>query len=231
MNIHNMMEETVLATVNELFDDEAEQGRRGFCTCHQCRLDVACYVLNRSAPRYIVSGRGLAHLEINYQEKLQREADLVSLIHRGIDQVSSRRRPHFRHDSQKKLRLPKGFLFNFPQIVGRMFNSMNFEPISDARVSLFSGDEVMDMVNPNWPNPYLIPQKAPGFYSFWPYPKPAPAAGERKRFALEIAVNDPDYEPLRHYFDLTLVSGSGFRGHVELSSKVTIGDLYLIPAD
>ena len=62
MIIHNVMEDIVSDEVNKLFD-EAEQKKEDWvtCTCIQCRHDVMCYVLNRIKPRYIKSGRGLAH--------------------------------------------------------------------------------------------------------------------------------------------------------------------------
>ncbi|MCG8483767.1 MAG: late competence development ComFB family protein [Clostridia bacterium] len=36
----------------------------------QCKLDVACYVLNNTKPRYSVSSRGIVHHEMDYINKL-----------------------------------------------------------------------------------------------------------------------------------------------------------------
>ncbi|HRZ64078.1 MAG TPA: late competence development ComFB family protein, partial [Spirochaetia bacterium] len=63
MEIRNLMEDAVKAVVDELFELEAKDQRLGYCLCDQCRLDVACYVLNRIKPEYIVSSRGLAYSE------------------------------------------------------------------------------------------------------------------------------------------------------------------------
>ena len=62
MIIHNVMEDLVYDEVNKLFD-EAEEKKESWltCSCMQCRVDTMCYVLNRLKPRYIKSGRGLAH--------------------------------------------------------------------------------------------------------------------------------------------------------------------------
>ena len=98
MKIHNLMEDIVLDKLHEIFDEEElTTFNNGFCTCYQCRLDVACYVLNRIQNKYVTSSRGLAHLRTEYQTNLQKSADLVSMIHDGIKQVSSTRRPHSNH--------------------------------------------------------------------------------------------------------------------------------------
>lgn len=231
MRIHNLMEERVLDTANEMFDDEEARIRRTFCTCSQCRLDVACFVLNRIRPSYVVSGRGLAHMDMDYQEKLQREADVVSLVHQGVQQVSKYRRPDFRHQDERDDTVPTGFHYNFPQIVGRVFTSVKFERVSGVGVSLFLGSELKSMVNENWPNPYIIAEKTPGFYSFWPHPMQAEVEGDSKDFELEVSIDDPRYEPLRHYFHLALESVDGFRSHVQMNTTTTIEDLYLVPAE
>jgi len=83
MNIHNIMESIVLDTVNEIFEDKRKEGFE-MADCLQCRLDVACYVLNRIKPEYIISGRGLLHFEENYHELIQTKVDMVTLINAGI---------------------------------------------------------------------------------------------------------------------------------------------------
>ena len=66
MDIHNLMEDIVLDTVNELFDAKVQGASSVWCTCRQCRMDVACFVLNRLKPEYVLSGRGGAYSEIDY---------------------------------------------------------------------------------------------------------------------------------------------------------------------
>ena len=231
MNIHNQLEDEVLKKVNEIFDEEESKQSSHFCTCHQCRLDVACYVLNRMPPLYTVSGRGLAHLESDYQDKLQREADIVSLIKDGIDHVSNAKRPHFPHADEKEEESPEGPFYNFPQIVGRIFNSTNFEPVFDISVSLLENGEIVKMVNPNWQNPYRIVSNATGVYSFWPYPKSADAKGLKKEIELELAVDDPAFEPLRHYIKISVVSSNEFLQYESGSRIYNVEDLYLVPAE
>ena len=68
MKIHNQMEDLVLNIVDEMFDSKDIQ-ESDICTCGQCRLDVACFVLNRISPEYIISSRGLAHLNSDYHQK------------------------------------------------------------------------------------------------------------------------------------------------------------------
>ncbi len=230
MRIHNIMEDIVLKVVNEIFDDEEAKKNINFCTCHQCRLDTACYVLNKIPPMYTVSGRGLAHVEADYQEKVQREADIIALVKEGIEHISKTKRPHFPHnDEAEEEKIPEGPFFNFPQIVGRIYNSVNFEPICGINVSLFFDGKLMKMVNPNWQNPYEIVPNTTGVYSFWPYPVRADARGLKKKFELEIAVDDPRYEPLRHFVEFELESEDGFLTYFTGERIYNVKDLYIVP--
>ena len=101
MEIRNLMEDAVLAAVGELFELEEKDPRLGLCTCGQCRLDVACYVLNRIKPEYILSGRGLAYSERDMLEKVQRLFDghlehqecANLLLTRRVSQAGENREP------------------------------------------------------------------------------------------------------------------------------------------
>ena len=107
MDIHNSMEEFVYETVNEIFEEKAKSGFP-LAHCYQCRLDVACYVLNRIKPEYIISGRGLAHYESDYQDHLQTSADIVALVNEGLRKIDARRRPYYANSPQEKQEIPAG---------------------------------------------------------------------------------------------------------------------------
>ncbi len=229
MKIHNLMEDIVLEHVNDVFQDEEARQRKGFCTCSQCRMDVACYVLNRTRPFYMLSGRGLAHLQMDYQEKLQREADLVSLVHKGIDHVSQAKRPHFPHHDDQAASPPRGPFFNFPQITGRLFNSVTFEPAAGVEVALLDGEELVAMVDSNWQNPYPMVSRTAGVFTFWPHPRPAAAPGDRIAVELEVAVEAAGFAPFHHYFGVELESGELFLELPVGQRVLNLPDLYLIP--
>ena len=239
MKIHNMMEDIVLEQVQQIFQDEEAQQRKGFCTCAQCKLDVACFVLGRIPSLYMVSGRGLARLQGDYQKKLQREADLVSLVHQGIDRVNQAKRPDFTHEEDEAgASVPEGHFFNFPQITGRLLNSVSFEPICAIEVTLLKDGKPMAMVDPNWQNPCRIVANTPGVYSFWPYPESADelkrqldqeAEYEPRVFEFEIVVDDPAYQPFRHYFRLDLRARESFLALGSMERVTTLKDLYLNP--
>ncbi len=231
MTVHNYAEEEVLAKVQEIFDAEQAKELKRFCTCEYCRTDVACFALNRVQPLYQTSGRGLAHREMDYQEKLQREADLVSLIYRGIERITETRRPHgYRVAEEIEEAAPQGCFFNFPQILGRLFHSTSFAPLWKIEVRLLSEKgEVMRMTDSRWTNPCLIPESTPGVFSFWPVPEKAKASGQAKSLELEVAVDDEAFEPLRHYFTVSLVSQEGYLKYESASRILTLPDLFLIP--
>lgn len=231
MNVHNYAEEMVFSAVAEIFDAEESKTRKRFCTCELCRTDVACFVLNRIPPLYQTSGRGLAHRELDYQKKLQREADLVALVYEGIDRTITTKRIHAGNcDEMPEEQAVKGCFYNFPQIVGRIFHSTRFEPLKGVRVRLLSNDgSTVKMADPRWTNPCVIPESTPGVFLFWPLPEEAVKSGMDKKFELIIAVDDTGFEPLRHYFTLSLCSEEGYLRFGCGDRVHTLPDLFLIP--
>jgi competence protein ComFB len=230
MNVHNYAEEMVFSIVSEIFNAEEAKAEKRFCTCELCRTDVACFVLNRIPPLYQTSGRGLAHRELDYKTKLQREADLVALVHEGIDRITTTRRIHGGISEEISEAQAKGCFFNFPQIVGRLFHSTRFEPISGIPVRLLSQDDTeLRMTDPRWANPCIIPKSTPGVFLFWPVPQKTEQSGTRRDFELIVAVDNPGFEPLRHYFTLPLTSEEGYLRFAGGERILTLPDLFLIP--
>jgi competence protein ComFB len=232
MIIHNYVEEEVLSKVGEIFEAEDKLEKKRFCTCEYCRADVACFVLNRVPPVYQTSGRGLAHREMDYKEKLQKDADLVALVYRGIERITETRRPHGFTESEphEAEQVPEGFFFNLPQIVGRLFHSTRFEPMVGLEVKLLSqsGKSAL-MIDSRWTNPCVIPSSVPGVFSFWPVPKRAKGAGEKMVEEMKIAVDAEGFEPLRHYFSVEVVSEEGYLRFGAGNRVCTLPDLFLVP--
>lgn len=229
MQLHNLMEDIVLEKVNEIFDEEAQTKGKGFCTCNQCRMDVTCYVLNRIQPQYMLSSRGLAHLRSDYQYDMQKAADLMGLINEGRQKVSHRRRPNVSHDHETETTRPEGPLFNFPTIVGRVFNGKNFEPLKDVEISLLSDGELVLMINENWQNPYPIADQTAGNYTFWPYPVAASSLGEKRGFEFELYMEEPGFDEFHHFFEIELISEETFNDLFHLQRSYKLEDLYLFP--
>ena len=229
MDLHNQMEDRVTVLVDEIFADEGRQHRRGFCVCRQCELDVACYVLNRLPPRYVVSGRGIAHIDADYAEKLQENADVVALVHEGIEVVSRTRRPDFPHTPESDHGLPDGPLYNFPIIKGSVFFGGTFEPASGIEISLFCDGDAATMVDPNWQNPFRIPESVPGTYLFWQQPRQAAGVGLACEFELELRIDDPKFAQVNHFVTLALSSDSQFLNSLHTNNTHLVEDIYLFP--
>ncbi len=189
MIIHNVMEDIVSDEVNKLFD-EAEQKKEDWvtCTCIQCRHDVMCYVLNRIKPRYIKSGRGLAHfLNFTKDERDQIATDITALTLDGMRKVLSIRRPHAAETEEAET---EGPFFNFPAITGKVLNGNNFKPMENVKVTLKLDNQIVQQTDVLWDNPYTVSDKTPGIYTFCPksiYAADAEKGGIRKFLFLIIA--------------------------------------------
>lgn len=231
MEIHNVTEDIVLDAVNEIFDEIEREGKPNRpCTCFQCRLDTACYALNRSVPRYVVSSRGVARAETDSIEKQQEEADVVSLIYEGLQKIAKSKRPHFEHQNRKDGPvLAEGPVFNFPTLVGRVFNGQNFEPMVDIDVFLLADGKLSPMLDANFQNPYRLVSNTAGTFSFWPQPVRADSVGEERKFEFAVAAAAPGLEELRHYFEVTVTSEHQVATSFNMDRTFKLPDLYLFP--
>jgi len=232
MEIHNSTEDMVLAIVNDIFDAIEREGKADRpCTCYQCRLDTACYVLNRTSPRYVVSSRGAARAENETLERQQEDADIATLVYEGLHKIARSLRPNFDHNPHYRV-APAGVegpVFNLPTIIGRVFNGINFEPMNDIDVQLHCCGALAEMIDPNWQNPYrLIPNTA-GTFTFWPKPVTADASGIQRNFKFSISIEAEHYEAFHHYFDLTVSSEDHAAQSFSMQRAYKLPDLYLFP--
>ncbi|MBN2444551.1 MAG: late competence development ComFB family protein [Spirochaetales bacterium] len=232
MEIHNIVEDIVHETALEIFQDEEVSKKAHFCTCSQCLKDAVCFVLNRIEPVYVFSSRGASHFKMNYLDNLQRKADIVALIHKGIERVIKVKRPHFPHDGKEisKTDMKEGFYFNFPIISGKMLDSKTFAPVNDIGISLYLKGNLMKMINPNWQNPYVISSITPGIFSFFPFPLEAHKSGIQKEIELELTTDHKQYNPLTYYFKLNLISENIFEDYFNYKNYYDLKDIHLISA-
>lgn len=230
MEIRNLMEDAVKTVVDELFEIESRDHRLGFCTCQQCRLDVSCYVLNRVKPEYIVSSRGLAYSEKEGLDKVQRRADVISLVKEGWSKVTHTPRLTVDHASQEPATpLPHGPFFNFPTIMGRVFDGRTFAPIAEGRVRLLAKGAEVEMVDRNWQNPFILAGGTAGTYIFWPNPVHGKKAKEERAWAFEVRIEAPGFDPISHFIELSLQAETELHQDFSLQRVHKLPDLYLFP--
>jgi competence protein ComFB len=230
MEIRNIMEDAVKVLVEELFEREDREKRLGYCTCDQCKLDVECYVLNRTKPEYIVSSRGLAYSEKEGLDKVQRQADLVSLVKEGWGKVSHSPRPTSAHLPGKATDEEReGPIYNFPTLMGRVFDGRTFAPLGEGSVRLLSDGEEAEMVDPNWQNPFVLANATGGTFIFWPKPRPAAPGEGEKKFVFEVKVDVPGLEGLSHYVEIDIAPERSMRLDFSLQRVHKVPDLYLFP--
>ncbi|MDR2479337.1 MAG: late competence development ComFB family protein [Treponema sp.] len=230
MEIHNASEDIVVSSVQTIFSTiEKENNPDGFCLCDQCRLDTICYALNRIEPHYIVSNRGFTRIEMDGIKRQQVEADIASLVYKGLRLVNHNQRPTAPHNGSTAQgnNTPKPS-FDIPTIVGRLFDGVTFEPLSGVTVELRCGGELVPMRNLNWQNPYTLVPNTPGTFTFWPAQRPADSVGNHKLFEFSLKIEAPDYEPATHFFNIPSVS-SLVPASYSMDRTFKLPDLYMFP--
>ena len=228
MDIHNTTEELVISEINTICDAlDAEEKQGEICTCSQCRQDAACYVLNRTAPHYVVSHRGLTR--VNQEANQQKRADLTALSYEAIRRVSHNQRPNFDHKSGSKtsstVEIPS---FNIPPIMGQVFNGLNFSPITGITVELHQNGKLAEMKDNNWQNPYSLIPNTGGTFTFWPKPVAADKIDISRVFEFTIKIAAPDFAELNHIASINVISELSAPG-ISLSRTHKLPDLYLFP--
>ncbi|MCL2443945.1 MAG: late competence development ComFB family protein [Treponema sp.] len=231
MDIHNTNEDMVFSAVQTIFDEIQESGNpEKYCLCYQCRIDTVCYTLNRIEPNYIVSNRGFSRIEQSNLKRQQIEADITSLIYKGLRLVNHNLRPTAPHDgtvaSSYKVHSP---MYDIPTIAGRIFNGASFEPVSGIDVGLYCEGELVDMRNNNWQNPFTMVPSTPGVFTFWPAPMTADSPDNTKEFKFVLKVNSPDYEQLSHFFSISATSKFHNPQSYALNRTFKLPDLYIFP--
>lgn len=238
MEIHNVMEELVASTVEQLANEDAESESPRYCDSRDCRTDAVCYVLNRVSPRYVSSSRGIAHITEELKRDQQLAVDLLRLAGEGLYRVSAVRRSYYGTDTGRSEATPskpsadtaagdQKPRFHIPSIRGRILDGARFSPISGISVELLLEGERVAMFDSRWSNPFEIPHQAPGTFLFWPAPLPAEDAGITRTFSFELRVDDPGYEYFDHSFPVTIVSGTTDTPVFNLERDHLLPDLYL----
>jgi competence protein ComFB len=230
MTIHNNTEDLVIAVVNNICDTlEKEAGKTtDICTCDQCRLDAVCYVLNRVAPNYIVSNRGAARTGQETLEWQQKKADITALAYEGILRVSHNLRPSHKSITGTAAAAGK-FVYNIPVIMGRLFNGLNFAPMADVEIDLYSDNELAVMKDQNWQNPYKLVANTQGMYTFWPTPIKAKALDETHTFEFSLRIEAEGLETLCHFFKIPVLSEIQSALPFSMERTYKIADLFMFP--
>jgi competence protein ComFB len=231
MDVHNTSEDVVFKAIDEICN-AIEQGdnTQRICTCNQCRLNTACFVLNRIAPHYIISNRGAARVNKETIEWQQQEADVIALVHEGIKRVNHNQRPdsiHTEHSGAEAQVVYKP-VFNLPTIVGRIFNGINFEPMSDIIIELYEDGELTKMKE-NWQNPYSLVKNLAGKFTFWPEPVPAERENIHRIFSYSIEIEAPGLESLHHVFQIPVISEAKPTRSFSMNRTFECQDLYMFP--
>jgi len=230
MTLHNIMEEKVIARVEEIFKSlEEEEYKDKYCICDQCRMDTICYALNRLQPHYIVSHRGASRVNWEGVERQQQVADITTVIYEGLKRVNHNQRPNFSHNAAAGgiANAEAQPVFNVPTIMGRLFNGENFAPLSAAVVELLWNGELVEMKNRNWQNPYRLVPKAEGAFSFWPLPAVTTKVNNHRIFEYTLRIIAEGFETMNHFFKIPVVSEDQTEVSFTLDRTFKLPDLYM----
>jgi competence protein ComFB len=230
------MEDVVLKYLNEILNQKSDT-----CKCEQCKTDMASYALNRIKPMYVVSSRGIIHTENIKREQKQEEIDVYSTVAEAVEVISNTRRHEHDDDDYDDLQVESGDMtpnyysrsgcfYNFPQIVGRIFDSSSINQIKDATITLFDGSgNTLSMFNKYWHNPFDVVSQTNGTYTFWPAPIPADRAGIQKDFQMYLAIDADGYITICKFFFIRLVSDNDLKKFIKKENIFYINDIFLNP--
>jgi competence protein ComFB len=113
--------------------------------------------------------------------------------------------------------------------MGRVFDGRTFAPLGEGAVRLLAAGVDVEMLDPNWQNPFVLAGATGGTFIFWPRAHVAsPEEGERK-FVFEVKVEVPGLEGLSHYVEMDVAPERNLRQDFSLQRVHKVPDLYLFP--
>jgi competence protein ComFB len=232
MEIHNTTEDIVFSTIDAICASVEKQGNPDkLCLCDQCRIDTACFVLNRIPPHYIISNRGAARIEQVSISRQQKNADVASLVLEALKRVNHNQRPNTDHSNARGDAMKQGPVFNIPTIIGRAFDGANFSPLADATVELWREGKLVKMKNRNWQNPCILVKHTQGVFTFWPESISAGKAGVHENFEYSVTIKAEGFEAVNHFFAIPVISEAGDAESFSMGRTFKLSDLYLFPPD
>jgi competence protein ComFB len=170
-------------------------------------------------------------MELDWAGRQQLEADVATLVYKGIRLVNHNQRPttdHHEFESSDRVSTDPAFII--PTIVGRLFDGVTFAPLAGVTVELRTGGEIVPMRNKNWQNPFTLIPNTPGSFTFWPAPVPTEAVESNRIFVYSLKVESSEYESLTHFFKIPVVSDiQTSRSSLALDRTFKLPDLYLFP--
>lgn len=229
MNIHNSMEDAVTQEVNSLYDTLKNEHITWLtCDCENCRLDTICYVLNRTQPKYFVSERGALHNTLDMDDS-QLKTDITALAMEGIRLINGSHRSKGSSSIQPSTaESDEGkFFYNFPLIVGSVYNGENFEPLENAVITLKINNEPVTMADSTWSNPATTYKSTKGSYSFWPASIECGENDGTKVFSLTFEITGRNFVSTTYAIELPLVPEPARKTTLESAYSLKIKDIFL----
>jgi len=159
MEYFNLMELLVRDTVDEILSRDESLKK-----IQIPRNDIIAYVLNRIAPRYVTSERGIIHARIDSKLKIQEHTDILLLTYEAIDLFLKRRETESGTQQQAE---SKSTLL--PYLIGEVLEESTLSVIPGLEVSLIFDGRPAELMDGGWKNPYVITKATRGYYHFWPF--------------------------------------------------------------
>ncbi len=194
MALKNYMEDVVTDVVDIILKE------RELKLSDLARRDVIAFTLNRLPPKYIVSERGFTHSIIDEKNDPGFKEDIITVVNEAIEVVISRPRDY---EEEKKIDEKIGPVefdgndyFNFPHFLGEICDRMDLGVIENVKVTLYLNDELCEMHETSWINPYETKKATGKFYSFWPKAVQKTDDGDDKQtFTFRIRFDHKKYYP------------------------------------
>ena len=234
MNIHNFMEDIVTKEVNSLY----EQLKRDHitwlkCDCETCRLDTICYVLNRTTPKYSVSERGALHNVLDFKDDNQLKVDITSVALDGIRLINgSQRTYHKKPLNEEQIDDENTTYYNFPMIIGSVYDGNSFVPLSDVSITLKDDDKVIEMYDTTWQNPVKTYKSTQGTYSFWPKPVSCnDGSTQPKLFTLTLELKKDTFDTVSFAITIPIVPEAIRRSTLDSAFSLKVKDSFLFRKD
>lgn len=233
MRIKNTLEDLVFNLTESIVSSSKEDIPK----TTKFKLDVVCYVLNRIFPEYIISYRGLIYEEMELKYDSQKFTDIITLIYEAIRTIKNRRKDDAIENFDEEIEWgyhfieSKDYMYNFPQIIGQILNSSNFEPIDGASILLLDeNSNKVQMASSLWKNPVETSIKTNGIFTFWPKSIKSDNnnAPTEKSFRMKIVISKEGFLKEEKFISFILKSEKILVSQIRRGDIINLEPVYLV---
>ena len=158
----------------------------------------------------------------------QLKTDISAIAMEGIRIINGSHRSYHEENNVPQSETKEGkFYYNFPLLMGAVYNGENFEPLQDVSVSLRINGEKAEMADSTWSNPAKTYKATKGSYTFWPKAIECDKNEGPKIFKFIFDISCKNFASTTYAIEVPVIPEASKKLTLESNFSVKVKDIFL----